>query len=845
MKLSHFRASVATAVVAAALAIAGPALAQAPAADAAADADQADDIIVTGVAKGQNRLDSSISVSSLNAEAIQIATPRSAAELFRSIPGIRSESSGGEGNANIQVRGIPISTGGAKFLQIHEDGLPILEFGDIAFGNADIFLRTDANIARVEAIRGGSASTFASNSPGGIINLISKTGEQEGGSIQATAGVDYGEFRLDADYGGKLSDSLSYHFGGFYRVGEGPRRAGYDGNKGGQIRGNITKTFDGGFFRVNFKYLDDRAIAYLPSPVRVTGSNANPNYQALPGLSPNNDTIHSVFFTRAVTLDGQNNREVDDIRDGQRPLVKAIGFEAQFDVADGWTVNNKFRYANISGRFISPFPATSDNGSVLANTVANIARDTITPVPVTIPATVRPPLTGSTLFYATGPNAGTQITNPASINAIGIVLFNTKLNSLDNITNDLRISHSFDTGGGNLDFTAGFYKSRQTIDVNWTWSSYLLEANGNNAALLDVRNAAFVSAANPEGRVTDGGLTAYGAAFFGNCCRRTYNVDFDTNAPYASLSFKAGALTVDGSLRYDLGAVRGFVVGDGPVVPTDVDGNGIISVPEQQTTILPLVAQRPVNYNYRYLSYSGGVNYKLSDALAVFARYSRGGRANADRFVFGGNTSPTSGRLLPGARPVDFVKQAEVGVKYQSGGLNLYGTGFYARTEEQNFEATTQRSTANTYRAYGLEFEGNYRIGGFNLAASGTYTNARITASLDRTVVGNRPRRQADFIYKFTPTFTQDIFTVGGSVIGTTASFAQDNNGLKLPAFAQVNAFLAIRPIERIQLSVNANNLFDVAGFTEAEEGSIPGNGIVRARSINGRTISVSAKFDF
>ncbi|MFM9853342.1 MAG: TonB-dependent receptor domain-containing protein, partial [Sphingomonadaceae bacterium] len=149
------------------------------------------------------------------------------------------------------------------------------------------------------------------------------------------------------------------------------------------------------------------------------------------------------------------------------------------------------------------------------------------------------------------------------------------------------------------------------------------------------------------------------------------------------------------------------------------------------------------------------------------------------------------------------------------------------------------------YRAYGLEFEGNYRIGGFNLAASGTYTNAKITASLDRTVVGNRPRRQADFTYKLTPTYTQDIFSVGASLIGTTASFAQDNNGLKLPAFTQVNAFVAIRPIERIQLSVNANNLFDVAGYTEAEEGSIPGNGIVRARSINGRTISVAAKFDF
>ena len=807
-----------------ALMFAAPALAQgpAPAADAQASADSQgatdakDEIVVTAVARGQNRLDSSVSVSSINAGAIANAAPRSAAELFRSLPGIRSESSGGEGNANIQVRGIPISTGGAKFLQLQEDGLPVLEFGDIAFGNADIFLRTDFNIARVEAVRGGSASTFASNSPGGVINLISKTGEQEGGSIQGTVGLDYGEYRIDTDYAGKLSDSVNFHIGGFYRVGEGPRRAGYDGNKGGQIRGNVTKTFDGGFFRLNFKYLDDRAIAYLPSPVRVSGSNGNPQYTALPGLSPNSDTIHSINFTRAVTLDGQNNREVDDIRDGMHPVVKAIGFETQFDVADGWTVNDKFRYADISGRFISPFPATADAIGNLATSIGGA---------------------GATAVFANGPQAGRAV--PAGSTAIGVVLFNTKLNSLNNVTNDFKVTRKFATGnGGAIDFAAGFYKSRQTIDMDWTWSSYLLEAKGDNAALIDVRNAA-------GALQTDTGLVAYGASFFGGCCRRTYKLDFDTNAPYVQLGYSQDKLTIDASARYDAGNARGYVAGDGPTAPFDVDGNGTISAPEKLNTTVPLAAQRPVNYNYHYWSYSFGANYRATQDFSLFARYSKGGRANADRFVFGGNTSPTSGALLTGARPVDFVKQAEVGAKYQTGGLSLYGTGFYARTEEQSYEATTQRSTANTYRAYGLEFEGSYRIGDFTLAASGTYTSAKIVKSLDRTVIGNKPRRQADFIYRITPSYNTKLFSLGASAIGTTASYTQDSNQLKLPAFTQVNAFFNVRPLERVQLSINANNLFNTTGFTEAEEGAIPANGIVRARSINGRTVSAAIKFDF
>jgi outer membrane receptor protein involved in Fe transport len=183
-------------------AVSAPAFAQnTPATAAAAEAETAsdDEIVVTAVSKGQNKLETSISVSSIGAEAIANAAPRSVAELFRSLPGIRSESSGGEGNANISVRGLPVASGGSKFLQLQEDGLPVLEFGDIAFGNADIFLRSDFNVQRVESVRGGSSSTFASNAPGGVINLISKTGEKEGGAIQGKITANTGLMLITAE----------------------------------------------------------------------------------------------------------------------------------------------------------------------------------------------------------------------------------------------------------------------------------------------------------------------------------------------------------------------------------------------------------------------------------------------------------------------------------------------------------------------------------------------------------------------------------------------------------------------------------------------------------------------
>jgi outer membrane receptor protein involved in Fe transport len=186
-----------------------------------ADSKTLEEVVVTGVVNPRAKLKSSVSITTLDVKQVEQSAPRSTAEIFRTIPGIRSESSGGEGNANIAVRGVPISSGGSKYLQLQEDGLPVLLFGDIAFATSDIFTRFDRNIAKIEAIRGGSASTLSSNSPGGIINFISKTGKTEGGSMATSFGLDYNDFRTDIEYGSRIGDGLYFHAGGFYRTGEG------------------------------------------------------------------------------------------------------------------------------------------------------------------------------------------------------------------------------------------------------------------------------------------------------------------------------------------------------------------------------------------------------------------------------------------------------------------------------------------------------------------------------------------------------------------------------------------------------------------------------------------------
>lgn len=764
-------------------------------------------IVVTGVAgKGATVMASSVSVSSLSSDQIEVSTPRSSAEAFRSIPGIRSESSGGEGNANIAVRGLPVAAGGAKFLQIQEDGLPLLQFGDIAFGNADIFLRLDSTMASIESIRGGSASTLATNSPGGIINIISKTGESESGSVATTIGLDYDHTRTDFEYGSEISDSLYFHIGGFYRQGEGPREAGYTGNQGGQIKANITKEFDKGYVRLYYKHLDDKTIAYLPMPATSKGKSVG-------SFDPSSDTPHSAYFTSLLTTDANNNLRRSDMRDGMSPEVDSVGVEAVFDLGNDWSIENRFRTSSTKGGFTSPIPESIQNSQTLAESLAG---------------------TGATLSYANGPSEGQAYTGN---NLMRIHTFDVEMNNLDFMVNDLKILKSF----GDTNVTFGYYKSLQNIETTWLWNSYLQEVKGDNAALVDV------TAANGT-RFSENGLIAYGVPAWGNCCTRNYDLQYDVTAPYIAVNSIFGDLTIDASVRHDSGEATGTYTG---AVQAELDMNrdGTISVAEQSVSVLDNSNPSYVNYDWSYTSYSLGANYILNDDMAVFARLSHGGTANADRLAFGKIAADGS---VNDEDAVDEVDQFEAGIKYRQDRLSVFATAFFAETQEQNFEATSQRFTDRVYESYGVEVEAAYYIGDFDIRGNFTWTDAEITKDNNSPdQVGNTPRRQADLVYSLTTRYNFDEGSAGISLIGTTDAYAQDNldqsvdNILKFDGYTQVNAFAQYYLSDAFSVALNINNLFDTTGITEAEEGTVPVNDIIRARTINGRTSSITLKYDF
>ena len=779
------------------------------------DSQSLDQIVVTGVLNPKSRIESSVSVSSIGATQIEQSAPRTSGEIFRNIPGVRAETSGGDGNGNYNVRGVPVSSGGTRYLQLQEDGLPIMLFGDTSFGNPDNFLRIDSNVGRVEAIRGGSASTLASNAPAGIINVISKTGSVEGGSVSTTYGLDFQSSRLDFEYGAPLGNGLSYHMGGFMRTGEGPREIGYQGNKGGQFKANITKRFDDGYVRVYTKFLNDRAAMYLPMPMLLEGSDSNPTYANLPGFDITTDSQHSVNLQQTAgtsAFDGQP--QVGDVRNGNNPRSTSVGAEFSFDLGNEWSIIGKGRYSNNSGEWVSPF--TANFGAV-----------------ADVEATARG-ASGATgvLVYADGDR---EAFNPSNGLAQILHIFDVSVDDMSNFFGDVKISKSLND---NVKVTAGMFTATQNTKTSWQWSSFLSEVKGGGEARM----------VDFDG-FSRNGQYAYGTPVWGNCCQRKYNTVHSVNSPYVGINADISEkLNFDGSVRFENVRVNGNIAG-GPTTQGsfDYDGDGAIQGIEQVVPIVSGAAGQNINEQYSFTSYSFGLNYKLNDEAAIFARYSKGAS---------GRASDRNGYDQFGQASVNFdeVRQLELGLKKRFTNGSLYLTAFSSNTDEDAGSALNL-TVGNEFKATGLELEGSYNLSDFSVVGSVTYTNAEIVedrSSGTGANNGNTPQRQADFVYNISPRYVfgkskQNV--LGMAILGTSKSFAFDSNDLIQPGFAYFNLLASVGLTEGLSLSLNVNNLFDTVGITEVN--GIDGAAIngtdryVRARSITGRSSALSLQYKF
>ena len=813
MKVSKYTTR-ASAIALGAMMCAQPVFAQ----DAEEGEDEGNVIVVTGAVGATNSLDASVSVTAVGVDAISNSAPRGLAEVFRLVPGLRSEASAGGGNTNIGVRGIPISTGGAKFVQMQEDGLPIMLFGDFDFAPSDGFYKSDLTLSRVEAVRGGSASTLTTNGPGAIINLISKS-DYEGASFSIEKGIGYNDTRVEGEFGSDLGDGFNIYIGGHYQLGGDYRETGYNAVNGGQLRVSLRKELDNGYVRAWARVVDKRDATFLPQAMAI-----NSNLEVtgdIPGL-PAGRSIYGDNNRFYQLVDGSGTVIDRDLADGFYVQSQSFGIQAEFEIGEGLTLRNNGRFSNISGDFIGHF-------------THNVAD-----------ADTR--LAGAAATFFNGDAAGQAVTS-ASLQARNgnpfiteVANFDVELDDMSNFANDLNLTKSFDFDNGSVDLTAGFFFMSQNFEQDWHWNQFLTET-ATNAAMIDVDG------------LTENGILGYNKAFGWNGNNRNYDLEYTTQSPYMNLNVNLGALTLEGGLRYDRLKQEGVITGAAGQ-PFDVNGDGVISAPESDVSINQGASSIQRNdFTVDHLAYTLGANYRVSDDLSVFARYSRGASFNGERQAFSGAVDGVSGALLLEDQFVDRVKQAELGVKYSVPGLRIYATLFDARTEESNTSVTAgvPASIEVAYKSRGLETEFFFSRGIFNLSGAFTYTDAEVTDNGNPALIGNVPRRQADFVYSIAPSVEFESVEAGFNVIGTSESFGGFTNNSIQPGYATVGAFINYDVNDNVRVSLNANNLFDATGITEVEDdqGRIfdtDGDGvpdIAVARSIGQRTISARLSVRF
>jgi catecholate siderophore receptor len=744
----------------------------------ATDGLQLDRIIVTGSTNKTSKMRSSVAISSVEGESLVTSTAASATEVLRAIPGLRSESSGGESNANVGVRGLPISAGGARYIQFQEDGLPVLQFGDIAFATADTWIRVDGSLDRLEVLRGGSASTLATGSPGGIINYISKTGREQGGSISLSKGLGYDETRVDMGFGGRLASKTRFWVGGFYHSGDGgrPGAAGTEG--GGQFRANVTQELQGGFVRISVKHLDDRTPTYLPTPVRFV----NGNIEEIPGLDPRKTAFYNAAWPLDSTLTNNNGRATSNIRDGLSAKTDAFGAEFDIDAGAGLRLSNNFKWSKNSGRFIGIFPGNDVKAAPVGTTVA------------------------------AGQGAGSAYTG----DWFQAVVFNTKVDDAGLVADDLKLSKAFDLGGNNkLTLTGGLYTSIQNLNLTWNFNQYALSAVQEKQQLLNVP----VPTPNPDKLNYSNGVPG-----FGGCCSNTQDSRYKTTAPYFIVGFDGGPFTADLSVRRDSNSASGAYYQSNAGVSYDLNKPNVI------------------DYKFNNTSYSLGGNFQLDKDLAFFGRASKGAAFNADRITFFNAPNLVNGSSSK--IPVNEVTQLEGGAKWRYEGISLFGTLFFAKTDEINVDVTKTPILVQTtkYESKGLELEAAYRYDIFSITGGATITDAKVKESSNAAIVGKTPKRQAKVVYQLTPSVNLGDAQIGASIVGTSSSKDDGPTGpvtITLPAYTSINAFASYNITPAATVSVAVNNLTNVIGYTESNDGR------GAARSINGRTAKLSLKYAF
>jgi iron complex outermembrane receptor protein len=765
------------------------------------------EVVVTGSSSPRSKLESSVAITTMGAKAIEDRAPISTAALLQTIPGFVVEASGGEIGNNLFARGIP-SAGAYEYVQIQEDGLPVFEDGALQFANADTFYRLDETVSKMEAVRGGSASIFANNAPGGIINFISKTGQNEFQGRAKFSTSDYGMFRTDLNLSGALiQDKLFFNVGGFYRADNGVRNTGFTANKGGQIKGNLTYKFDDGdYLRVNFKHLNDRNTFYLPIPLKSN----NGKIEGIDGFNPNYGTLTSANFSHLNVPQYGGGTFTADLEDGSHPVINSIGAEFKKKISDKVTFKNAFKQTAIDLNYNAIFP----NGG---------------------------PWTQD--FYATdiqkttaGNLAYTYVDNGAAVDPNALIMradhwyIQKKMNNFAN-----NFSFSFDLDPVKL--TAGYYYSNWKSNQYWNWNSYLVNVS-DNPRLLNVKdNTTGVDHTwNGVERIT--------------WLERDAQTKGVLNDIYADAEIKAtDNLTFNAGLRYNKDKYSGyrdnarFFAENLGVLDNNTADDAVTTVKGNPYTYW--------RYDVSEWSYTAAGNYKFNDNMASYVRYSHGFRSPIEESFYD-NAADLS--KLENTK----VNQLELGYKYSGSFFTVNANVFHMNLKNVAFtDILSDGSSENKFadvNNIGLEVETNARYEMVKLNFTFTVQKPEYDkftgTNADGSTFdfnGNTARRIPKFFCNLRPEvdITKD-FTAYVQFSYYDKKFTNQDNKQVLPAYKEVGAGLNYT-YNNLRFAVDASNLFNEIGLTEGDprQTTSAASDVFMARPILGRAFRFSVAVNF
>jgi catecholate siderophore receptor len=748
--------------------------------------------VVTGRAGTdfRTKAETSYALTDISAEQLRMQAPIGVAEALKAVPGFWIEASGGEASNNIRARGIPAD--GFSTVSLQEDGLPIQHDGGLGWLNADQSYRLDETVERMEVVRGGPSSVFASNAPGGIVNFVTRRGGDEPGGVVKYEVGDFNHHRIDAWYGAPIGD-WRYGVGGFWRVSDGVRDPGFRANDGFQGRFTLGRELaNGGRFDANVKYFDDHVIFYLPIPLTF---DSDGDIAGVPGFDPNFGTVVGPE-TKRVNVRTPSGIKPIDVESGTHVKLGQFTARLELPLPNDWRLENGFRYRSSYTKRENFFPNTITAGATRLNQLRANALAAF------------PGATDVQFRYVTTPNA---IFDPANQNGTGLVLDGAAIRiavDLDEIINDLRVLKKFSFGDHTHDVAFGFYLAsldEKFRDIRATLFTDVRE----NARLLNL--VAVDASGNPVGTVTDNGVFRHGSNFANG------RGDSLTTAFYLSDEWQ-----ITPQLRIDAGVRWERIDTDGRTELVDTVNLG---TPSTANVLTGSGHWRTYDRKFDRTGWTVGADWQFTPRNGLFARYTPTFRLpSVGSFI----TNPTA---TPVIQTTDLY---EVGYKYVSRSFDVFLTAF--RTTFDNFSFTdnvfdpntggfVQRTVFIKTETDGIELEGNLRPAPwFDLAATATFQKPefgdfRITdsAGVPRDYTGNQLLRVPEVSFRIVPGFNllNNRLRLQFPVEYYSDRFADAANSVTLPNYRVFNAAVRFDLTPKITLHANVDNIDNEIGLTE------------------------------